>query len=395
MSSPTDPGAADLPPSTPGQPAGVLAASGSWSQARQWSEYYARLLALGGRGLALLLALLLVAWLAAGIYRVQPDEQGVVLRFGKWVETGGPGLHYHWPYPIETVLLPKITQVNQMQLGTLVVAASGGKPTDTPHERQMLTGDENIVEADCAVSWRIKDAGQFLFKVKNPESALKVVAESALREIISRTPIQAAMSDKRQQVADQTRDLLQALLDKASSGILVTQVQLQRVDPPGVVIDAFNDVQRARADQERTRNEAEAYANDIIPRARGEASHIGEESEAYKSQVIDLAQGEAKSFQSIYASYSHDKAVTAWRLYMESIDAVLKKATRVIIDTSGRGVNPCRSLHAAGRKGSSRKRPRSRRNDPAYAPDSGGRAGSCCCGCCRRRCSRSVKCSRP
>ncbi len=203
----------------------------------------------------------------------------------------------------------------------------------------MLTGDENIVEADCAVSWRIKDAGKFLFKINNPEAALKVVAESALREIISRTPIQAAMSDKRQQVADQTRDLLQALLDKADSGILVTQVQLQRVDPPSVVIDAFNDVQRARADQERTRNEAEAYANDIIPRARGEASHIAQESEAYKSQVINLAQGDAKSFDLIYASYARDKEVTAWRLYLESVDDMLNKATKVIIDTSGKGIN--------------------------------------------------------
>ncbi len=246
-----------------------------------------------------------------------------------------PGLHYHLPYPIESVLLPKVTQVNQMQLG---IARLAGASNSTAHERQMLTGDENIVEAECAVSWRIKDAGKFLFKVDHPEAALKVVAESALREIISRTPIQAAMSDKREQVAEQTRDLLQTLLDEADSGILVTQVQLQRVDPPGVVIDAFNDVQRARADQQRTRNEAEAYANDIIPRARGEASHIAEESEAYKSQVINLAQGDAKSFQLIYASYAADKDVTAWRLYLESVDEVLKKATKVIIDTSGKGV---------------------------------------------------------
>ena len=304
----------------------------------QWLNSYIHLFGLRGKGMALILGLFAVAWISAGIYRVQPDEQGVVLRFGKWVETSSPGLHYHLPYPFETVLLPKVTQVNQLQLGTVrpAVASSG---TEASHERQMLTGDENIVEADCAVSWRIKDAGQFLFKVDNPEAALKVVAESALREIISRTPIQAAMSDKRQQVAEQSRDLLQALLDKADSGILVTQVQLQRVDPPAVVIDAFNDVQRARADQERTRNEAEAYANDIIPRARGEASHIAQEAEAYKSQVINLAQGDAKSFQLLYASYTADKDVTAWRLYLESVDEMLKKATKVIIDTSGKGMN--------------------------------------------------------
>jgi membrane protease subunit HflK len=308
------------------------------AEIRQWLDSYIHLFGLRGRGMALILAVTAIAWVSAGIYKVQPDEQGVVLRFGKWVETTGSGLHYHWPYPIETVLLPKVTQVNQLQLGSVRGIAATDSNADVSHERQMLTGDENIVEADCAVSWRIKDAGKFLFMVNQPQAALKVVAESALREIISRTPIQAAMSDRRQQVAEQTRDLLQSLLDRADSGILVTQVQLQRVDPPGVVIDAFNDVQRARADQERTRNEAEAYANDIIPRARGEASHIAEESEAYKSQVINLAQGDAKSFQLIYASYATDKDVTAWRLYLESVDEVLKRAAKVIIDTSGKGV---------------------------------------------------------
>jgi membrane protease subunit HflK len=326
MSSPT----VDEPQNPPvaSEPSSKLA------EFRQWFAYYVQLLGLRGKGLFLILGLLAFAWIVAGIYKVQPDEQGVVLRSGKWVETSGPGLHYHLPFPIETVLLPKVTQVNQLQVGT----PAGGGDTETAHKRQMLTGDENIVEADCAVSWRIKDAGQFLFRVNNPEAALKLVAESALREVISRTPIQAAMSDKRQQVADQTRELLQALLDKANSGILVTQVQLQRVDPPAAVIDAFNDVQRARADQERARNEAEAYANDIIPRARGEASHIAQESEAYKSQVINLAQGDAKSFQLIYASYAKDKDVTSWRLYLESVDAILKKATKVIIDTSGKGM---------------------------------------------------------
>lgn len=308
------------------------------AEINQWLDYFIQSLGLRGKGVALIAGLLAIAWVSAGIYKVQPNEQGMVLRFGKWVETTSPGLHYHWPYPFETVLLPKITQINQLQLGIARIAVAGANGDDTSHERQMLTGDENIVEADCAVSWRIKDAGKFLFKINNPEAALKVVAESALREIISRTPIQAAMSDKRQQVADQTRDLLQALLDKADSGILVTQVQLQRVDPPSVVIDAFNDVQRARADQERTRNEAEAYANDIIPRARGEASHIAQESEAYKSQVINLAQGDAKSFDLIYASYARDKDVTAWRLYLESVDDMLNKATKVIIDTSGKGI---------------------------------------------------------
>lgn len=303
----------------------------------QWSRYYVHLLGLQGKGALLIAALLLIAWVNSGIYKVQPDEQGVVLRFGKWIDTTGPGLHYHFPYPIEAVLYPKVTQVNQLQLGSPQPAGTASQ--DDSRDRQMLTGDENIVEAGCSVLWRIKDAGQYLFKIRNPEAALKVSAESALREVIGRTPIQAAMSDKRQQIADQTRELLQALLDKQQSGILVTQVQLQRVDPPAAVIDAFNDVQRARADQERARNEAEAYANDIIPRARGEASHINQEAEAYKSQVVNLAEGDAKSFMAVYASYAKAKDVTAWRLYMESVDEVLKKATKVIVDTSGKGVS--------------------------------------------------------
>ncbi len=303
----------------------------------QWFNYYTQLLGLRGKGLLLMVGLLTIAWISAGIYKVQPDEQGVVLRFGQWVETSEPGLHYHLPYPFETVLLPKVTQVNQLQLGSGPIALSGG--VDGPHGRQMLTGDENILEGECAVFWRIKDSGKFLFKVDNPEAAIKIVAESALREVIGRTPIQAAMSDKRQQITDQTRDLLQSLLDKTDSGILITQVQLQRVDPPGTVIDAFNDVQRARADQERARNEAEAYANDIIPRARGEASHIVQEAEAYKSQAVNLAEGDAKGFLSVYASYVKAKEVTAWRLYLESTDELLKKATKVIIDTSGKGMS--------------------------------------------------------
>ncbi len=288
------------------------------------------------RGRWVLVALVVVAWAATSIYKVQPDEQGVVLRFGKWVDTTEPGLHFHLPYPIETALFPKVTQINQIQLGNAPGAAPGEAAAG--RERQMLTGDENIVEADCAVFWKIRDAGQFLFRVNAPEAAVKIAAEGALREVISRTPIQAAMSDKRQQIADQTRELLQSLLDSEQAGIQITQVQLQRVEPPLAVIDAFNDVQRARADQERARNEAEAYSNDILPRARGEAERIRQDAEAYKTQVVNLAQGEANAFLSVYGSYQAAKEVTAWRLYLESVDEVLKKATKVIVDTSGKGV---------------------------------------------------------
>ena len=306
---------------------------------RNWFAYYAQLLGLKGRGGMVVAVVIGLLWINSGIYKVQPDEQGVVLRFGKFQETVDPGLHYHWPYPVESVLLPKVTQVNQLQLGTARTGAATNVSNEDSHDRQMLTGDENILEAECAVFWRIKDAKDFLFRIKNPEVSVRIAAESALREIIGRTPIQAAMSDKRQQIADQTRDLMQTLLDREHAGILVSQVQLQRVDPPAAVIDAFNDVQRARADQERARNEADSYANDILPRARGEASKITQEAEAYKEQAVKLAEGDAKSFMSVYNSYVKSKDVTAWRLYMESMDELLKKSTRVIVDTTGKGAS--------------------------------------------------------
>jgi membrane protease subunit HflK len=290
---------------------------------------------LGRRGARLLVAIVVIGWAATSIYRVQPDEQGVVLRYGRWIDTTQPGLHIHLPFPIDSVLFPKVTQINQVQLGNPGVpgdAASG-------RERQMLTGDENIVEADCAVFWKIRDAGEFLFRVNAPEAAVKIAAEGALRDVISHTPIQAAMSDKRQQIADETQTLLQSLLDSEHSGIEITQVQLLRVEPPLAVIDAFNDVQRARADQERSRNEAEAYANDILPRARGEAERIRQDSEAYKTQVVNLAQGDASAFLAVYDSYRAAKDVTAWRLYLDSVDEMLRKATKVILDTSGKGVS--------------------------------------------------------
>jgi membrane protease subunit HflK len=312
-------------------------AYGAFGRMLRRADDYLTLFGLRDKGLALIAVLVAVGWINAGIYKVQPDEQGIVLRFGQWVESTGPGLHYHLPYPIETVRLPKVTQVNQIRIGELRSVTA--TPDEEARARQMLTGDENILEAECVVFWRIKDARSYLFNLRDPEAGAKSAAESALREVVSHTPIQAALSDQRQQIADETRRLLQALLDAEHSGISVTQVQLQRVDPPSAVIDAFNDVQRARADQQRARNEAEAYANDILPRARGEAARLTQEAEAYRSQVVNLAEGEAKSFEAVYASYAKSKDATAWRLYLESVDEMLRKATRVIVDTSGKGVS--------------------------------------------------------
>ena len=291
-----------------------------------------------GRGLLLSASVLIIGWLSAGIYVVQPDEQGVVLRFGRLVDTEDPGLHYHLPYPIDTVFLPHITQVNQLQIGT--AADPTLDPSGTGPSRQMLTGDENIVEAEFVVFWKLKDVRAYLFRNADQDEMLRTAAQSILHEIIARYPIQAALSDKRQQIADEAEVALQTLLDSYGAGVLITQVQLQRVDPPAAVLDAFNDVQRALADKERERNEAEAYSNDILPRARGQAKHIIEEAEAYKAQVVDLAEGDLSGFLSAYKVYRQAPDVISWRLYLDSMDALLAKTSRVIIDTSGKGVGP-------------------------------------------------------
>ncbi len=315
----------DTPPPAPETPAGGLREFLQFLQPPRF----------GSRGWALAGALALAVWLSTGIYKVQPDEQGVALRFGRWTETTDPGLHFHLPWPVDSVLLPKITQIRQMQLSLSPDGAPG-----QARDKQMLTGDENIVEVDCALLWQVKDAGLYLFHIAEPDTGLRIAAESALREIISRTPIQSALSEKRREVAEQTQAVLQEVLDREGAGIRVVQVQLSRADPPATVIDAFNDVQRARADQERARNEAEAYANDILPRARGEAERIRQDAEAYKSQTVNLARGEAAAYGAIYQAYAQAKEVTGWRLYMESVDAMLKKSSRVILDSSGKAVGP-------------------------------------------------------
>jgi membrane protease subunit HflK len=266
--------------------------------------------------------LALAVWAASGFYRVQPDQVGLVLRFGELVETTGPGLNYHWPYPIEFVMLPRVTAINQLKIGNGTVM-------------QMLTGDENIVEATASISWRVKDPSKFLFNVYDPEAAVKVGGESAVRQIIGLNPIQSGLSDQRQKIADDARTLLQRILDSYDAGIQITQVQLQRVDPPLAVIDAFNDVQRARADQQRARNEAEAYRNDVLPRARAEADRVDQEAQVYREQVLNKARSDAERFNALESSFATDPELTARRLYLDTMEEVLKSAGKIFIDPSG------------------------------------------------------------
>ena len=307
----------------------------------------------GGRGVLAGIAVLVVLWLASGFYRVEPDEQGVVLRFGKFTTTTQPGLNYHLPYPIETVLTPRVTTVNRVDVGFVAQAPGRSLASrDINEESLMLTGDENIVDIDFTVFWVVKDPTQFLFATQNPEATVKAVAESAMREIVGKTPIQSALTEGRAAIEQATQKLMQEVLDSYGTGVLIRQVQMQKVDPPAAVIDAFRDVQAARADLERSRNEAEAYANDIIPRARGEAEQMIQQSEAYKQEVVARSQGEAARFTSVYGEYARAKDVTSERLYLETMEQVLKDMNKVVVDDkAGNGVVPYMPLPELQRRG--------------------------------------------
>ena len=308
----------------------------------------------GGKPIVFGLVILLIIWALSGLYRVLPDEQGVVLRFGKFVKITQPGLNYHIPFPVEGVLTPKVTKVNRMDIGFRSERDSGfgsSGVADVPEESLMLTGDENIVNIDFSVFWVIKDAGNFLFKIQDPPATVKAAAETAMREVIAKSKLQSILTEGRSKIEIETQEIAQSLLDEYESGIQITQVQTQKADPPDEVIDAFRDVQAARADMERSKNEAEAYANDVIPRARGEAAQILQQAEAYKKQVVAAAEGEASRFLAIYTEYAKAKVVTKERMYLETMEKVLADIDKVIIDkNAGSGVIPYLPLPELGKK---------------------------------------------
>ena len=308
----------------------------------------------GSKPIFLGLIILVIIWVASGLYRVLPDEQGVVVRFGKFVNTTQPGLNYHIPYPIETALTPKVTKVNRIDVGFRTGSDTGFSSAgiaDVPEESLMLTGDENIVNIDFSVFWVIKDAGKYLFKIQDPEGTVKAAAETAMREVIAKSRIQPILTEGRSQIEVETQEIIQDILDEYNSGIQITQVQTQKADPPDEVIDAFRDVQAARADMERSKNEAEGYANDVIPRARGEAAKILQAAEAYKKQVVARAEGEASRFISIYTEYALAKEVTQERMYLETMEKVLASIDKVIIEkNASSGVIPYLPLPELGKK---------------------------------------------
>ncbi|MDP6577912.1 MAG: FtsH protease activity modulator HflK [Candidatus Marinimicrobia bacterium] len=271
-------------------------------------------------GLAILLLVVGAWFVLSAFYVVGPDEEGVIRRFGKWVRTEPSGLHFKFPYPIEKVDLPKVTQVQEISVGRIL------------KEAKMLTGDENILLVEVRVQYKIKDAAQYLFNVRNVEETIKDATESALRQTIGSHPIDDPLTEKKAEIMDEIQVSLQQMLDNYKCGIDVRQVQLQDVNPPQEVDFAFKDVQSAKEEKEQLINEALGYQNDIIPKARGGAEKLIREAEAYREERIKRAEGDASKFLSVLAEYRKAKNVTEKRLYLETMEQILPGIEKVILD---------------------------------------------------------------
>jgi membrane protease subunit HflK len=305
----------------------------------------------GGLGFFGTFLVFLVAAAAAGYFgftvRVNPDERAVVQRFGKFDRELSNGLNFRWPYPIEEVTIVPYTRQNRVEVG--FSTGTGGpygslRNPNKPEESLMLTGDENIVDVSFNVFWNVKSAPDYLFNIRNPgnnpdaNANVKAVSESAMREVIGKNDIQPILTKSRQEIEEAVKALIQRTLDSYNSGIQVTQVNLQKVDPPAEVIAAFRDVQAARADQERARNEAETYANRVIPEARGEAQQILQAAQGYREQVVAEAKGRTERFLKVYEEYQKAPDVTRRRMYLETLERVLGGMDKIILDEkSGAG----------------------------------------------------------
>lgn len=296
-----------------------------------------------GKIVGIFALVLIVAWLLSGIYLIQPNENGVVLSFGKYTRTDeAPGIKWKMPWPFQTVTVVNVTNERRIQIGysggNVRYGGDGGNSAHT--ESLMLTGDENIVDINFVVLWRVQNAKDYLFSIRDPEDTINMVAASTMREIIGQTNIQPALTDARNKIQSDARVLMQKLLDEYHAGITINNVQLQKVDPPAAVIDAFNEVQRARQKKEELRNLAEAYRNDIIPRAKGEAEKMRQDAEAYKQEIVSRATGDARRFDEIFQAYKSSKDVTSERMYLETLEVVLKNAKTVVMGSNEQNVLP-------------------------------------------------------
>jgi membrane protease subunit HflK len=292
----------------------------------------------GKKGILIGVGVLFVLWLLSGIYRVVPGEQGVELIFGRWDgTTKAEGLHWVPPAPIGKSFTPRVAEVRRLEVGftTGEATRSTAAERNAPTESLMLTGDENIIDIDFEVFWQIKDAGLYLFNIQGQEETVKGVAESAMREIVGSRPLETALTRGRLEVEEETKAMMQRVLDTYQAGVLITEVKLRKADTPPEVIDDFRDVQAAGADREARINEAQRYRAEVVPAARGEAAQIVQQAEAYKAEVVARSQGEAARFTSVYNEYRQSQDVTKRRMYLETMEEILRNVNKIVIDNKG------------------------------------------------------------
>jgi membrane protease subunit HflK len=284
----------------------------------------------GVRGEAILAVAAGVAglWVLSGVYIVQPNQEAVITRFGGYSRSVGPGLHFHLPAPVEAAELVAVTNQNKTVIGGAAGAAA-------PDESLMLTGDENIVDLSFTVQWHVADAAKYLFRVRDPDDAVKAVAESAMREVVGRTALRSILTSGRSDVQAQTMALMQKVLDRYRAGVSIDQVQIQNANPPEEVVPAYQDIARAGQDAQSAINDANAYRNRVVNEAKGDAAKIIQAGEGYKVQVVRDAEGQAARFNQLYAQYRRAPAVTRERLYIETMQKVLSANRKVIVDAKG------------------------------------------------------------
>ena len=284
-----------------------------------------------GFGFGLIVVVALAIWLVTGFYVVNQGERGVVLRFGKKAEITDAGLRWHLPFPLEKVEKVNVEKVSTIEIGYRSNLRTGGK-SKVPKEALMLTQDENIIDIEFAVQYKIKDAAEYLFNVRDPDTTIAQATESAVREVVGKSTLDFALTEGRDQVSRNSRELLQQILDRYKIGVHIVTVETQKAQPPEEVKSAFDDAVKAREDEQRLKNEAEAYANDVIPRARGAAARMTQEAEGYKASVIARADGDARRFSQIAGEYVKAPGVTRERMYLETMEQVLSSTTKIFVD---------------------------------------------------------------
>lgn len=295
----------------------------------------------GGKIIALVLVGAAALWMASGFYIINPGEHGVVQRFGAWHDTKTTeGLGYHWPYPVEQLTTVKVNEIRRMNIGfveTYSSRAGSSNITDVSEESQMLTSDRNIVDLDMVIQWNIKSAEDFLFEVEDQENTIKKVAESAIREVTGQTNMFPIITTERAAVAERTKQIIQENLDEYNSGVNITQVLIQQAEVHPDVQQAFQDVQSAKQDADDIQNRAEAYREEILPKARGAAIQLIQEAQGYEQSVMARSRGDAERFNSVYEAYKTGEDVTRKRIYLETMEVVLRNAQKIILDKDGGG----------------------------------------------------------